>query len=101
MTLTVYQETCAMISNALRHKSLVQVVSSLVVSQISTVPLEISVTISNAFHHRSLDLVALPQDSARLMPIVTKMQVKFVMLASASCQLLLEEDLTFQDQEVA
>ena len=36
----------------------------------------------------SLDLVALLQDFARLILIVMKMLVKFVMLANASCPLL-------------
>ena len=36
----------------------------------------------------SLDLVALLQDFARPIPIVTRMLVKFAMLANASCPLL-------------
>ena len=36
----------------------------------------------------SLDLVVLLQDFARPIPIVTRMLVKFAMLANASCQLL-------------
>ena len=38
--------------------------------------------------HPLLDQVALLQDSALPMPTVMKMQVKFVMLANASCPLL-------------
>ena len=49
----------------------------------------------------SLDQVVLPQDFARPIPIVTRMLVKFAMLANASCPLLWEEDSTSHDQMVA
>ena len=76
-------------------------VSLLVVSQIATALLERSATILNAFNHQLLDLVALLQDFARLMPTVTKMLVRFAMLENVSFLRLLEEDLIFQDLVVA
>ena len=103
MILTALQETYAKIANASLHKSLVQVASSLAVSQILTVTKMlvkfamlanasylhsldqvVSTLLDQVVSHPLSDLVVLLQDSARPMLIVTKMQVKCVMPANAS-----------------
>ena len=103
VTLTVHQETCAKTTNASLHKLLVQVASSLAVSQILTVTKMlvkfamlanasylhsldqvVSTLLDQVVSHPLSDLVVLLQDSASPILTVTKMQAKCVMPANAS-----------------